>query len=530
MLPMNVTRGLNLLTILIVASVVGSVAFAWPSSSSDLFRVYDLEFEGEFASYHVEDLNNDGLKDLMLLLQLRENERIEERKLSIYLQDKEGFAEPPNQTFTLAEDIILFDIGDVAGDLKKEFVYFSREGIFHYTLSDTAFILNAHKLFETESLFMLSDRTSLVTWDFVADLNDDEVDEVFVPKITQCDIHFRNPKSNDWLINEIPLRAEPNVRGFYDEDYSVGNRADALYSTPHLLTEDFNDDGKIDLMGVYEDSLVVFCQDEEGFFSQRCHHSIELHFGKIWRGQKIQRTRWGDKSERFFLRRIGDLNDDGVVDALSVRISTRESVMNPKNELHLYLGKRDTTDSVEEMFFADQPDQIVKPGGTLLVLDILDLNDDRKHDLVMPTVNVGLTNIIRMLLTKSVEIQAETYLMKEDRYPDEPDSKTKMVIKFSFRGGTTSPVYEIEDFNGDGYLDVLSSQEEKRLVLFWGKEDDLFESNVGSKFNILLPQNGELVSAMNMNRDEKCDIVIVYDEDNPKYPKLQNKVRILLAN
>ncbi|NIR51634.1 hypothetical protein GWO43_23920 [candidate division KSB1 bacterium] len=58
----------------------------------------------------------------------------------------------------------------------------------------------------------------------------------------------------------------------------------------------------------------------------------------------------------------------------------------------------------------------------------------------------------------------------------------------------------------------------------------MFESNVGSKFNILLPQNGELVSAMNMNRDEKCDLVIVYDEDNQKYPKLQNTIRVLLTN
>ncbi|MFQ5769472.1 MAG: hypothetical protein ACE5HX_02980, partial [bacterium] len=278
-------------------------------------------------------------------------------------------------------------------------------------------------------------------------------------------------------------------------------------------------------------SLVVFCQDENGYFSLKCHHKIDLNFGEIWSGAKIQRTRIGDKSERYFLKRILDLNADGIIDIISIKISTRKSFVNPYNEVRIHFGKKDTSNSVNSIYFNQTPDQIIKPGGTQLVLDILDLNRDNKYDLVIPIVKVGIKNIISMLLTKSIEIQAETFLMHENGlYSEKPDFKTNLVVRFSFRGGATSPVYEIADFNGDAYLDILSSIEEKMLIIFWGNKKNIIDSKVGAKYNVLLPQNGEMVKAMNLNSDNKCDIIITYNEDNATYHNLTKIIRVLIAN
>ncbi len=139
-------------------------------------------------------------------------------------------------------------------------------------------------------------------------------------------------------------------------------------------------------------------------------------------------------------------------------------------------------------------------------------------------------NIINMLLTKTVDIHAEIYLMNSTGfYNAEPDIRTKLVVKFTYRGGATAPVYEVADFNGDGYLDVMSSLEEKKLVFFWGNEKDVFNKTIGSKFNVFLPQNGELVKAIELNGDNKSDVIINYGEENAAHANLKKTLRILLG-
>jgi hypothetical protein len=515
-------------TILIVLSNLFLTRFTF---TAELFRTYNLEFQGKIDSYYVEDLNNDGLKDFVIFTRRGELENSKDRWLLLYFQNEEGFASRPDQSFKLADQVILFDFGDVIGDLKKELVFFARGGIFYYSLSDTGFALSSQRLFETDSIFMLSDKKTLRTWNFVSDLNGDHVEEILVPKITKCVIYFRNPESSGWLINEVPLSTEARVFGHYDKRFSVGSKAEASYSTPDIVLEDFNSDGRKDLIGVYRDSLVVFRQDETGYFSQQSFQKIDLDFGNIWRGAKIQKTYLGQKSERRFLMRIVDLNDDGILDVVGTRISTKESFISPKTEVRIYFGKSNSNNSLTSYYFDQEPDQVIKPGGTQMVLDLMDLNHDQKIDMIIPVVKVSLTRIIRMLLTKTVELEAEFYLMDSDGlYPQKPNLKTKMVVRFSFRGGAASPVYEIEDFNGDGHLDILSSQDEKRLIIFWGDEKNVINASVGAKFNVLLPQNGELVKAMDLNADDRGDVVITYEEVDAYREKLKNVVKILMAN
>ena len=499
--------------------------------NAELFSTYNLEFEGKINSYHVEDLNNDGLKDFIVFIHRGEMQKLEDRWLSVYIQNRDGFQSQPNQTFKLADQVILFDFGDVAGDSKKELVFFARGGVFYYSLSDTGFTLSPQQLFKTDSIFMVSDKKTIQTWNFVSDLNGNYVEEVLVPKITKCDIYFRNPGSSSWLINEIPLSAEAKVFGHYDKRFSVGNKAEVVYSTPYILLEDFNSDGRKDLIGVYRDSLVVFCQEETGYYSEECFQKIALNFGDIWRGSKLQRTHLGDKSERRFLMRVLDLNDDGILDVVGTRVSTQKSFINPKTEVLIYFGKIDSSNSSTSIYFQKEPNQIIRPGGTQMVLDILDLNHDKKIDLIIPVVKVGLTRIIKMLVTKTVELEAEFYLMGTDGlYPVKPNKKAKMVVRFSFKGGAASPVYEIGDFNGDGNLDILSSQEEKRLILYWGDKKNVINSSVGAKYNVPLPQDGELVKAMHLNKDNKSDVVITYEEDDAHHKKLKNVVKVLMTN
>ncbi len=514
-----------LLTILVIPISISSVV---ATARGGLFRSYDLRFDGELASYHIEDLNADGLKDVLLVLN-KDKDHPDDKSFALYLQTDAGFSPQPDQVFAVPQDMVLFDIGDVAGDEKKELVYFTRHGLSYFPFNGRGFDLTARTLLQTDSIFRRPNPRTLTSWNFVADLNGDAVEEILVPKIFRCAIYFRDKTRDEWHGTEIPLAAASRTLGLYDPRFSVGNTAWAVYHTPALLQADFDADGRKDLIAVYRDSLVAFCQDERGQFSATCHHNVPLDFGAVWSGEKIVRTHIGDKSLRNYLMRVLDLNGDGILDVVALRISTRESIVNPRSELRFFFGRRDSADHGHGIHFAPEPDQILHPRGTLLVLDIFDLNRDGKRDLILPVVKVGLKNLIRIMLTKSVEVQAEQYLMRDDGlYPEKPDRKNKLVVKFTYRGGATSPVYEVEDFNGDGLLDILTSQEERRLLIFWGSRKQLFESSVGARFNIRLPQNGELVKAFDLNRDNKCDVVVNYGSEQTTRHQPTHVLKILL--
>ncbi|MCH8019858.1 hypothetical protein IH785_08355 [candidate division KSB1 bacterium] len=513
-----------LLTSIILAILVT------PVSSKDLFQIYDLTFSEKLILYHVEDLNHDNLKDILVLLST-ESQPSAEKCFSVFFQTEQGFSGVPDQTFKLDEQIIVFDLGDVVGDFSKEFVFFTQQGLFYYPIRDNRFILKARKLFDTDSMFMLGNNHLSSNWNFVADLNGDHIDEILIPKITGCNIYFRNLATEEWLLQEIPLAAESKASGFYEPRFSVGNKASADYSTPYIFFEDFNSDGRRDLMAAYTGSLAIFLQDERGFFSKK-KQSVALKPAEIWHGAKIRRTRISDKSIRIYLMKIKDLNQDGIIDAVYIRVSTKESVVNPKTQVEVHYGKRRAANGQsDDVYFSREPDQVIEPGGTQLVLDIVDLNHDQKIDLIIPVVKVGLMNIISMLLTRRVEIHAETYLMNSDGlYEEKPNIKIKLVVKFTYRGGATAPVYEVADFNGDGHLDIMSSLEEKKLVFFWGNKKNVLNKTIGSRFNVFLPQNGDLVKAIELNGDNKSDVIINYGEDNAVNTNLKKTLRVLLAN
>ncbi|MFQ5627782.1 MAG: FG-GAP repeat domain-containing protein [bacterium] len=494
------------------------------------FDSFDLPYSGEFLTYHAEDLNNDQLTDILIFTRRRAASGREIRWLSVFIQQEKGFRERPNQTFKIPENLILYDTGNIAGDASKELIYFTTGELQYFALQKDGFDLQPRKLFSVESIFMLSDRKTIRQWDFVKDFNHDGLDDIFIQQITKAIIFFQKSNEDAWQQNELPLSTESRVFGFYDPRFSVGHKSDAIYSTPYILLQDFNIDGRKDLLGIYKDSLVVFYQNESGLFDPNSYGKLPLDFGEIWRGAKIQRTHLDDKSEKRYLMRIKDINNDSLLDIVSTRLSTKESLINPKTEVHIHYGKINAGNGAAGVTFRRQPDQVVKPEGSMMVLNILDINSDKRDDLIIPFVKIGVSQIIKMLLTRSVSIEAAHYLMQANsRFPEKPDGKNTMNVKFSFKGGAASPVYEIADFNGDGFFDVLGSSDEQRLLIYWGDKGKLAHSSVGEKFSVPLPQDGTLVRTRDLNADKHSDVIIAYNEDDFARKKLPRALRILLA-
>jgi len=509
-------------------SVYFFLGCAWlgTGAAADRFEIYPLRYSGKVVCSHVEDVNNDGLNDILLLLRHEKSSL----SFSLFLQTEAGFSSIAQQHFPVPQQMVVFDVGNVDTSASKEFVYFRPDGVFYYRFTHGGFDVRPQRLIKTESIFMLANINSLDKWDFVSDFNQDGVDDLFVPGVTESAIYFRQPDSSVWRKNRLSLRPEVRLHNIQPSRFSLGAQARAALIMPYILWEDFDADGRDDLLAVYPDSLMAFCQRPDGSFESTRRQKVTLNAGDLWPGAKIHRNRIGAKRIRQYLLKVTDLNDDGLLDLVTTHISTEKSFVNPENDIQIFFGKMDSS-AAGGLYFSAQPDDVIRPGGTHLVIDIIDLNRDGLTDLVIPVVKVGLRNIIRMMLTKSVEIHAETYLMRRDGFfPEQPDLRNKVLVKFTYRGGATSPVYEIADFNGDGYNDILTSAGQKQLILFWGDKNDIIASRVGEDFRVPLPQNGERVNAMDLNNDGKCDVIISYGDSDGSDVEGANQLLILLAN
>ena len=500
-----------------------------PPANPGFFHIVDLQYSGDLLSYAVEDLNNDQLQDILIFSLHYGNSSGKERWLSIFLQKTTGFDAEPDQSFQLPQDLVICDTGDIAGDSRKELVYFGAGELRYLHMQGNAFDQKPISLWQTESIFILPDHNKVRRWDFVRDFNGDGHDDLFVQDFLQARLFLRQPRG-DWRENPLSISTESRVYSYYDNRFSVGHKSDALYSTPYILLDDFNLDGRADLMSVYKDSLLVFNLQPDGSFDAEHRTKIALDFGEVWNGAKIQRTHLDDKSEKRYLMRIKDVNHDGLLDIINTRLSTKESLINPETEVRIHLGRKNEAAANPGVFFPQQPDQVIQPDGSMMVLDIIDLNSDQRDDLVIPSIKIGVAQIIKMLVTRSVSIEASYYLMREDgRYPEKPDGSNTLTVKFAFKGGAASPVYEIDDFNNDGLFDVLSSSDEERLLIYWGEQGKFIQAGAGEKFSVQLPQDGTLVRAADLNGDHRADVIIGYDDDDRERKRLPRMLRILMA-
>ncbi len=498
---------------------------AFPLPAQALFQIQDLHVQGKVVGWLHEDLDNDGLEDIILLQRNPRTSPLPERFLSIFLNSPSGFASKADQRIHLPGGLILFDFGDIDGKAGPELVFFQRGGIACMRIREGRILPEVIPVLNTSSLFMAGDRRSFRHWDFVRDFNGDGVEEMLVPDIFQAKLYFRSTQG--WQTDTLRMPAEARVFGHFSPRFSVGARAGGYYATPYLLHADFDNDRRPDLIAVYRDSLLVFLQ-QDGRFAERSLDPIHIDFGDIWRGNKIMRTHLDDKNERRFLMRLVDLNRDGLLDAVISFISTRESLISPKTETRLFFGKRTVNG---QFYFAEQPDHVLRPDAAQMVIDIVDLNRDGYPDLVTPVIKISLTSILKMLVSRTVTIDTRGYLFHpaSGTFGDKADISARLSVNFSFRGGAASPVYEISDFTGDGLLDILASNNEKNLLLYAGDEKHLLTTRPREKFQTALPQDGTLATAVDLNRDGKSDLVLRYEEADRERHGLPNIVRVLIA-
>lgn len=325
--------------ILKITSILASLIFLVPESvGAKIFDEYILHFDGNLKYYLVEDLNSDGLKDVFIFFTTDKGNK-SKKWFSIYYQAAQGFHEVPDQTFNPSSNMILLDIGDVIDGPGKEIVFFTHTGISYYKYQNGKYVLSEPPLIKISSIFRIPDSENIANWDFVFDLDADQVDEVIIPQFNQLVICKRDSSGVYQIYDKClaDVRSSIYTRGFAETRMPV-----ASYSMPKCLFKDFNQDDIKDIIMLRNDKLKIFVQDQAGNFSYKPDYFIDMKFEQL-----VEK----DEPEEINIENIEDINGDGMLDLVVHKVEARTNLLNPKTQIQLYLGKKEGLSSSKKALY-----------------------------------------------------------------------------------------------------------------------------------------------------------------------------------
>ncbi len=470
------------------------VCVASGRASASFFERTEMRLEGRVIRILPEDLDQDGRLDILAVYTAGHHPETR-RWLAVFRQDTDGhFPANPEQVWSVDARASILDVGDVDPLSGQEILYMARDGVYAYGQEAGVFQQESRRLFEAETMLFVPADDDLPTWDLAREVCPDGGDEILVPGFDEIGLWRRNGSALYERSGHFAVTMRSTVQTESPgENDGFSLRAD--YSFPRVESEDFDGDGRTDLLISWEDNLDVFLQDPQNSFPAHPDHEVRMGIGS--RGEP------GEKEEVSLSSQ--DLNADGQIDIIVNRI--KGGLDNAQTRTSLYLRRPGKE-------FGTTPDQTITAKDAFSEPLLIDLDGDGRPDLIQPEVKMGIKSVVSMLLMKQVDIHFLVYLNHGDGlFPAEPDFGTKVSFQLDFtrQGGQFSMFMDCQgDYNGDGRKDLAVGTKRDELAIFFGDAHKVFTRN---------PQVQEAVRtssrtlARDFNVDGKTDLLLYYPDE-----------------
>ena len=108
---------------------------------------------------------------------------------------------------------------------------------------------------------------------------------------------------------------------------------------------------------------------------------------------------------------------------------------------------------------------IISEGSISAAMDMRDVNGDGHQDLILPSLRLSITAIIRILITRNIPITFNIFLYQDgQRYSDRPDFQKEVKFKVDFSGESNTQAMTLDgDFDGDGVNDFVLATSDDEL-------------------------------------------------------------------
>jgi len=264
-----------------------------PSQSRKQFESFSSTVPGRVQDLIIEDLDEDGLLDIFIVW-VEGDYPDYTRGISVFFQTEHGFSNKSRQNFKVADAVALVDVGRVDGVKGLDVACYCRGSVSYYPLRGRRYG-KLVRLAEARPFTAFADKNSLPYYNFLQDWNGDGKDELLLLGFDRSLIFHTGEHGLSDKGKEIMLTAHVDISiGGPERIFQEHHSLRSFYFMPQLNAEDYDGDGRVDLIGSHKAKLDIFKQLENGGFSRDPTWEIQLDLpapplkkGKKKRGEQI---------------------------------------------------------------------------------------------------------------------------------------------------------------------------------------------------------------------------------------------------
>lgn len=467
-----------------------------------------IEFETNFKITHpiltanfIDNANHE-------ILMIGENDE-KQKVIALYVFDQTLNNYTQHTLISLPKETIAFDLfTDTLG--VASVLLLDSKGISKLDLEKKSFQL----LSKINSLYLEDKPQFVAKKELVKDLNGDGLDDIIVSDFSNIHLLLQR-QDGEFDKTSLPIKATIDM---------TSERVS--FSEARIFNVDSNFDQLNDIIVVERGHLQIYQQSKDGNFSPINNRiSLPMQVSALpWWSIKGADGESADQSdlEHRMLENIEDINGDGIIDIM-VRHTKSSGVLDRQNQYEIHYG----TNQSGVLSFSQDANTLISADGTLSGLEILDINDDGRKEILVSSFDIGVSQIIGALLSGSIDQDVYVFSLDEqDKYNKEPLFSEEVDLNFSLSSGSTGqPVILMADLNGDGFKELVLSAGKKRLAIYKGENNQqLFESR-NKRHKLTLPQDGSMLTVVDLNNDNQQEIIVRYGKQDEN--KLRNRVVVL---
>jgi hypothetical protein len=415
--------------------------------------VQELKVKDRIDDIRTFDLDGDGREEIIVL-----GESVESNKsewfVSIFFEGNGGtFQGLPDKVIECDSTVSLLSTGLIPGSREGVISYLAPAGLGYLYPERKGAGAAVDGEVEITSPVLTSHRGKPVFFDFMRDWNGDGWDEVLVPDYSGFSMIM--PGRDGSVSRRAHIDAPPALKASGVPGHGMrftregGERLVARYMFPWVKPGDYDGDGRPDLFILDDERILLASQLSDGSYSDPV---------PIRNFVRLQDSGKGDKWVEHMLT---DINGDGLMDLSNV-LWKGTGLSGTEVEARLFIGRRSGG-------FRDDPDQVIKVADALPdLLFFKDLDGDGKEELVIPTMKLGIMSFVRILTSGVLKIKVLIF----DDDPNgvleaEPRFVHPLTAHFDF-SGTNHIASGLDDFNGDGKMDLVFGTKKDEISVFRG--------------------------------------------------------------
>lgn len=410
------------------------------ASACPLERV-ELKLPGRVTSVVPADVDGDGQQDLLVFWS-QGFPPTSTSRVSVFRSVGGKISPRPVQVRSLPRGTVAFDVGDIDADRRTDLLLLCADGVWALGgQKDGTLSQKRRKVVEimTVAAFPHEDRIPRV--DLLVDLGGRR--GLLIPTVPIGPLAlYEFDKNKGWFLRKVlRVPARMNVHSSAEDFRSARDYGTIFQITfPRWSVADQNGDGLRDLLFFSQDSVAVFRARRDGSFPSE--PDLYRGFGLLDPDERVKRG--------LMVRgEAGDVNGDGRADLFFKK--TVGGISNMKTQARLYLALADGD-------YPQKPSYSVEREGHGASARLQDVDGDGLSDMVWPHVEMGLANLIRMMLAGKLSVTFEVYFSREGTLAEAPGLKLPSALGINFRSAQElSGPYPVfgEDFNGDKIGDLV---------------------------------------------------------------------------